>query len=207
MAEATTELDLVVGSMITMRPDEDREAYEEEFENLQDVQSFLREEGIEVDLVGQPGTEVWEGGIGRLEDLYLLKLLAAHLEQGHQPQSVLNSATLDGEEVDEVLANVLEGVTPTRFAHLINHQGEGGYYLPVEFAEPIWLAEEDEDEVPDEDTAVSFGSSVALLRELTELEQMFGERNVPPGGYSQALAVLKTAAQQSISNGLPIILW
>lgn len=207
MTDAAAELDLVVGSMITMRPDEDREAYEEEFENLQDVQAFLREEGIEVDLVSQPGTEVWEGGIGQLEDLYLLKLLAAHLEQGHQPQSVLNSAALDGEEVDELLASVLEGETPTRFIHLINHQGEGGYYLPVEFAEPIWLAEEDDDDGVDEDTAVSFGSSVALRRELTELEQLFKERNVPQGGYTQALGVLKTAAQQSMDNGLPIILW
>ena len=77
----------------------------------------------------------------------------------------------------------------------------------MDFAESTWLADEDDDGGVDEDTAVSFGSSVALLRELTELEQMFKERNVLQGGYTQALGVLKTAAQQSVDNGLPIILW
>src|SRR4028118_1840075 len=47
MAESMTELDLVVGSMITTRPDEDRDAYEEEREWLPDVQDLLREEGVD----------------------------------------------------------------------------------------------------------------------------------------------------------------
>ena len=35
-----TELDLVVGSMITVRPEEDREAYDEERETIADVQDL-----------------------------------------------------------------------------------------------------------------------------------------------------------------------
>jgi hypothetical protein len=208
MAERMTEIDLVVGSMITMRPDEDRAAYEEELESLQDVQDILRDEGLEIDLVSQPGTEVWEGGIESFYDLYQLKRLAAHLERGDNPQTLLGQDSQDSEEIDDLLADIWEDATQTRFPHLIKHQGDGGYYLPVDFPEPIWLdyGEEDEDAV-DEDTAVSFGSSVRLLRELTEVEELFRQHNVPAGGHTQALEVLRTAAQQSIDNGLPIILW
>jgi hypothetical protein len=48
---------------------------------------------------------------------------------------------------------------------------------------------------------------VALLRELTELEELFQRNNVPMGGPRQALQVLKTAAEQSVNHTLPIILW
>ncbi len=207
MADTVNEIDLVVGSMITMRPDEDRAAYQEELENVQDVQEILREEGIEVDLLSQPGTEVWEGGIESFYDLYQLKRLAAHLEQGDDPEMVLNSASMDSEEIDELLADIWEEAKPTRFAHLINHQGDGGYYLPTEFANPIWLDYGEEEEAINEDSAISFGSSVSLLRELTEVEQLFKQHNVPEGGHIRALQARRTAAQQSIDTGLPIILW
>ncbi len=211
MAERMTELDLVVGSMITATPEEDRDAYEEEREWLQDVQDLLREEGIEVDLLSQPGTEVWEGGIESFYDLYQLRRLAAHLERGDDVSSLLRDENTDGEEVDDLLADIWDDEVETRFPHLIKHQGDGGYYLPVDFAEPIWIDygdEEDEDEETlEEDSAVSFGSSVALMRELTEVEQLFQQANVPQAGPRKALQVLRTAAQQSIDNGLPIILW
>jgi hypothetical protein len=213
MAEAMTELDLVVGSMITSRPNEDREAYEEEREWLQDVQDLLREEGVEIDLLSQPGTEVWEGGIGSFYDLYQLRRLAAHLERGDDVGLLLDGASVDGEDVDDLLSDIWDDEAQTRFPHLIKHQGDGGYYLPVEFAEPIWVEygdEDGEDDVEDifgEDNTVSFGSSVALLQELTEVEDLFKRANIPMGGARQALQVLKTAAQQSVDNGLPIILW
>lgn len=211
MAERMTELDLVVGSMITTTPEEDREAYEEEREWLQDVQDLLREEGVEVDLLSQPGTEVWEGGIESFYDLYQLRRLAAHLERGNDVQALLNDQNVDGEDVDDLLADIWDEEAETRFPHLIKHQGDGGYYLPADFAEPIWVdygEEEDEDaELLEEDSAVSFGSSYALMRELTEIENLFQQANVPSSGARQALDVLKTAAQQSIDNGLPVILW
>src|SRR5687768_18368916 len=132
MAEPMTELDLVVGSMITARPDEDREAYEEDREWLQEVQDLLREEGVEVDLLSQPGTEVWEGGIGSFYDLYQLRRLAAHLERGEDVQTLLAGASADGEDVDDLLAEIWDDEAETSFPHLIKHQGDGGYYLPVD---------------------------------------------------------------------------
>ena len=210
MAEAMTELDLVVGSMITTRPDEDREQYEEEHEWLQDVQDLLREEGVEIDLLSQPGTEVWEGGIRSFYDLYQLRRLAAHLERGNDVGSLLSGPAADGEDVDELLADIWDEEAQTRFPHLIKHQGDGGYYLPIEFPEPIWVEygdDDDDDEGLEQDNTVSFGSSVALLRELTEVEALFQQNNVPAGGPREALQVLKTAAQQSVDTGLPIILW
>ena len=210
MAESMTELDLVVGSMITTRPDEDRDTYEEEREWIQDVQDLLREEGVEIDLLSQPGTEVWEGGISSFYDLYQLRRVAAHLERGDDIQTLLSGSAADGEDVDELLADIWDEDAQTRFPHLIKHQGDGGYYLPVEFAEPIWIEygdEEDADEVFEEDNTVSFGSSVALLRELNEVEDLFQRNNVPIAGPRRALQVLKTAAEQSVNTGLPIIIW
>ena len=216
MAEAMTELDLVVGSMITTRPDEDRSIYEEERERAQDVQELLREEGIEVDLLSQPGTEVWNGGIESFYDLYQLRRLAAHLERGDNVQTLLEGAAADGQDVDDLLAAIWAGEAQTRFPHLIKHQGDGGYYLPVEFEEPIWVEygdedddyddEDDEDFIGEDDNIVSFGSSVALRRELAEVEDLFQRTDVPRGGPWRALQVLKTAAEQSIDNGLPVIL-
>ncbi len=209
MAERMTEIDLVVGSMLTARPDEDRESYEEEREWVQDVQDLLHEEGIEVDLLAQPGTEVWEGGIESFYDLYQLKRLAAHLERNDDIQPILRTPAVDGEEVDDLLADIWDDEVETRFPHLIKHQGDGGYYLPVDFAEPIWVdfGEAEEAETLEQENAVSFGSSVGLLRELAELEALFKQANVPRGGAYHALEVLKTAAQQSVNTGLPIILW
>lgn len=211
MAQGMTELDLVVGSMITTRPEEDREAFEEEREWLQDVQDLLREEGVVVDLLSQPGTEVWEGGIESFYDLYQLRRLAAHLEQGHDIAQVLGETDVDGEDVDELLADIWDDEVPTRFPHLIKHQGDGGYYLPVDFPEPIWveseLDDDDEEMDLDDDNTVSFGSSIGLLRELGELEQLMSQHNVPQGGPRKAMEVLRTAAQQSVNTSLPIIVW
>jgi hypothetical protein len=213
MTERMTELDLVVGSMITTTPEEDREAYEEEREWLQDVQDLLREEGVEVDLLAQAGTEVWEGGIESFYDLYQLRRLAAHLERGNDVKGLLNDQHADGEDVDDLLADIWDEEAETRFPHLIKHQGDGGYYLPADFAEPIWIdygdEEDDEEGVMEmeEETAVSFGSSYGLMRELTEIENLFQQASIPQGGAHNALQVLKTAAQQSIDTGLPVILW
>jgi hypothetical protein len=208
----THELDLVVGSMITVRPDEDQAMYNEEKAWLEEVQDLLREDGIEVDLVSRPGTEVWEGGIESFNDLYLLRRLAAHAERGGDIAAVA-ADTSDEDEVDPLLADIWEGTEQTKFIHLISHQGEGGYYLPVDFSEPIWLSYGDEEEEASEDEewndeVVSFGSSVALMRELTELETVLNAA----GGASlgSALATLNTlreAAKQSMEHQLPIILW
>ena len=216
MDETLYEIDLVVGSMINVRPDEDRGAYEEELERVQDVQDLLREEGIEVDLVSQPGTEVWEGGITSFYDLYQLKQLAAHLERGEDVQMLLSNSSPDGQEYDNLLADIVSEEATTRFPHLIRHQGDGGFYLPADFADPIWVESDDEEDLDaeddgedlfDEGKVITFGSSVALVRELSELEDLFRRANVPMGGPRQALQALKTGAEQSVSTGLPLIVW
>jgi hypothetical protein len=215
MAEATgmTELDLLVGSMFTTRPEEDRDLYEEEREWLSDIQDLLREEGVEVDLLSRPGVEVWEGGIERFGDLYALRLIAAYLEQGRDLAPLLGADVPIEDEPDPLLAAIWQGEASTRYPHLINHQADGGYYLPADFAEPIWV-EFDQDDGADEDdeeggeSVVSFGSSIGLQRELVELEGQLRQAGVPAGHpASRCLEVLRAAADQSVANDLPIIVW
>mgnify|MGYP001053433949 CR=1 FL=1 len=205
-----TELDLLVGSIFTTRPDEDRELFEEEREWLSDIQDLLREEGIEVDLLSRPGVELWEGGIERFMDLYQLRLLAAYIEKGQDIAPLRNFNPESAHEPDPLLAAIWEGEEPTRYPHLINHQADGGYYLPVDFAEPIWLEfDQDEDEANDlQEPVVSFGSSVALQRELVELEAQLQQHGIATNSAPyRCLQVLRTAVDQSVANDLPIIVW
>jgi hypothetical protein len=208
-----TELDLLVGSMFTTHPEEDRELFEEEQEWLADIQDLLREEGVEVDLLSRPGVEVWEGGIERFGDLYTLRLLAAYLENDKDVAPVLKRGQEIEEEPDPLLAAIWDGSATTRFAHLINHQAEGGYYLPADFAEPIWIefddtGEDDNDEGYGDESVISFGSSIALQRELVELEGLLRSANVPESSPAfRCLQVLRAAADQSVANDLPIIVW
>jgi len=216
MSDRMTELDLVVGSMFTSRPEEDRELYEDEREWLSDIQDLLREEGVEADLLSRPGVEIWEGGIERFMDLYQLRQIAAYLEQDRDIAPLLKDGPPSDGDPDPLLVAIWDGEQPTRFAHLINHQADGGYYLPVDFAEPIWLeAEEeepaeadDEEDGEDDEPFISFGSSVGLQRELAELAGMLQQAGVPAQSAAvRCLLVLRTAADQSIANGLPIIVW
>ena len=212
MSDDMNELDLMVGSMFTVLPAEDREAFEEEQAYLADIQELLREEGVEVDLLSRPGAQVWDGGVKDFADLYNLRLMAAYLEQGKDIAPILANGDV-GEEPDPLLAKIWEGDETTRYSNLINHQAEGGYYLPVDFAEPIWIEWETEegDGESDEDSGdsvVSFGSSIGLQRELTELEQKLTEAGVPARhGAMSCLKVLRQAADASVSNDLPIIVW
>jgi hypothetical protein len=199
------ELDLAVGSMITTRPDEDRSVYEEERESVAQVQDQLREEGITIDLLAQPGTEVWESGIETMGALYQLSRLAAHLERDEDVSDILADGPVIYEELDAMVTDVWDDLATTRFPHLINLQGINSYYLPVDFAQPVWLAFENED--GEEDSAF-FGSSIALQRELVEVDGLLRNANVPAQSEAvKCLEVLREAAQQSIDSDLPIIVW
>ncbi|HMO59670.1 MAG TPA: hypothetical protein PKA05_19155 [Roseiflexaceae bacterium] len=209
-----TELDLLVGSMFTTDPEEDREAYEDEREWLADIQDLLREEGVEVDLLSRPGAEVWEGGIERFSDLYTLRLIAASLENERDIAELIQHGVEIDAEPDPLLAAIWEGSAQTRYPHLINHQAEGGYYLPTDFAEPIWVefddgdAEEEDDDDEVLESVISFGSSVGLQRELVELDGLLRAANVAAdSAVYRCLTVLRTAADQSVANDLPIIVW
>src|SRR6185369_6900305 len=106
MSDRMTELDLVVGSMFTTRPEEDRDLYEDEREWLSDIQDLLREEGVEADLLSRPGVEIWEGGIEHFMDLYKLRLLAAYLEQGRDIAPILDPNADLETEPDPLLAAI-----------------------------------------------------------------------------------------------------
>jgi hypothetical protein len=210
MSDRMTELDLVVGSMFTTRPEEDRELFEEEREWLSDIQDLLREEGVEIDLLSRPGVEIWEGGIDRFMDLYQLRQSAAHLEQGRDIAPLLQAELPADGEPDPLLVAIWDGEQPTRFPHLINHQAEGGYYLPVDFAEPIWLEAEDEEALEEEgdEPYISFGSSIGLQRELAELVDLLQQAGVPAqSSLFRCARALREAADQSVANDLPIIVW
>lgn len=211
------EITLVVGSLFTSTPQEDPEEFAEERENLSQLQDVLREQGVVVDLLSNPGLVLWEGGIRSYGDLYRLRQIAAHLEQGTEIASLLKRKPDADEEVDPVLAAIFSEEMPTQFPHLIKHTGENGYYIPVEFANPIWIEEEEEedeeaafDAEDDEYTGeiIAFGSSSALQRELHMLQGYLQQFNVPANHpVMRCLQALRTAADLSVQNGLPIVVW
>jgi len=203
--EVASELDLVVGSMITMRPDEDRTVYEEEYESVATVQDQLREEGIDVDLLSQPGTEVWEGSLEHMGALYQLSRLAARLEHEQDIAEVIADGPVIGEDLDRVVTDVWDDLAKSRFQHLINLQGINSYYMPADFDQPVWLSFEDEE--GEEDNAF-FGSSARLQRELAELGPMLIKAGVSHTSEAyQCLELLREAAAKSLEYGLPIIVW
>jgi hypothetical protein len=200
-----TELDLVVGSLITVRPDEDRAAFDEEHELVSEVQDQLRHHGIVIDLLGQPGTEVWEGGIESAGALYQLSRLATRLEQDDDISAVLEDGPVIYDELDRAVTDVWDDMANTRFPHLVNLQGIYSYYLPVDFETPIWLPMESEEGTEEE---AFFGSSVRLQQELTTLREMLHQAEVPAKSAAfHCLDVLHEAATQSVKNSLPIIVW
>ena len=200
-----TELDLVVGSLITVRPEEDRAAFEEDRDAIADVQEQLLEEGIEIDLLSQPGVEVWEGGIETMGELYQLSRLATRLENGIDIAEVIEDGPILTDDLDRSVTDVWDDMRPTRFPHLVNLQGINSYYLPVDFDQPVRLPFEDEDGEEDE---AFFGSSSMLLRELTDLEELLRNAHVSTrvAAY-RCLQTLRDAALQSTRIGLPIIVW
>ncbi len=205
MADIVTELDLVVGSLVTVRPDEDRESFEEQRETVATVQDQLRENQIDVDLLSQPGMEIWEGGIETIGSLYQLSRLATRLEQDADIAPVLEDGPVIYDELDRAVTDVWDELATTRFPNLVHLQGINSYYLPVEFDQPVWLPFENDTGEQDE---AFFGSSVRLQQELTSLEEMLRRANVPVRSAAfRSLEVLHEAATQSVRSGLPIIVW
>ncbi|RRR72094.1 MAG: hypothetical protein EI684_10620 [Candidatus Viridilinea halotolerans] len=205
-SDQMTELDLAVGAMITVRPDEDHEAYTEQHESISIVQDQLRDEGIDIDLLAMPGTQVWEGGLEHMGALYQLSRLAVHLERGDDVAQVIEDGpVIYEEELDAALTDVWDDLTQTRFAHLVNLQGIDSYYLPADFAKPLWMPFENEE--GEEDSAF-FGSAHALQREIAELGPLLINAGVKPNSDAyRCLELLREAANQSITHGLPVIIW
>lgn len=203
--EQPTELDLVVGSMITVRPEEDRAAYTEEYESVSAVQDQLRDEGIDIDLISQPGTEVWEAGLANMGALYQLSRLAARLERGDDISEVIEDGPVLNDDLDRTVTDIWDELATTRFAHLINLQGINSYYIPADFEKPVWLNFENED--GEEDSAF-FGSAQRLQAELVELAPMLVSAGIKHNAEAfLCLEMLRTAAAKSIEFGLPVIVW
>ncbi|GAB4211568.1 MAG: hypothetical protein OHK0022_46260 [Roseiflexaceae bacterium] len=213
MSDSSTgaELNLLVGSMFTTRADEDRALYEQEREWLSELQDLLREEGIEADLLSRPGVEVWEGSIEDFSEVHRLQLLAAYLEHGQDIAGLLSTDMDPYADPDPLLEEIWNDERQTRYPHLIRHSPHSGYYLPVEFGEPLQLVADEEAELDEEDEAIediSIGSSIALQRELVDLEQQFQAAGISTKSAPyRALRALRDAADQSVKVDLPIVLW
>ncbi len=203
--DQVTELDLVVGSLVTTHPDEDRDLFEEEREVAELLQDQLREHNINIDLLAQPGTEVWEGGIDTVGALYQLGRLATHMERDDDISEVLAEGPVIYDELDSFVTDVWDDLVPTRFPHLVNLQGINSYYLPVDFEQPVELPFLDEQQ---EEDAAFFGSSVRLQQELTSLKEWLQQAGVPVNSSAfRCLEVLHEAATQSVRSNLPIAVW
>lgn len=200
-----TELDLAVGSMITVRPDEDRAAYAEEYDSVSAVQDQLRDEGIDIDLLSMPGTQVWEGGLQNMGALYQLSRFAVHLERGDDLAEVLEDGPVIYDDLDRTVTDIWDELTKTRYTHLVNLQGINSYFLPADFEKPVWLSFENDD--GEEDSAY-FGSSYRLQGELAELGPLLIRAGVNSNAEAyRCLELLREAAAKSIETGLPVIVW
>lgn len=200
------ELDLVVGSLISTRPDEDYAVFSEERETVSELQRHLQAAGIEIDLLALPGTQIWEGSIESVGALYQLCRLATRLEQDADITPVLEDGPIIYEDdLDRAVTDVWDALKPTRFPHLVHLPGFGSYYLPIDFAQPVVVPIRNEQGEQDE---AFVGSSVQLQREVTELATRLQQAGVPSRTSAyQCLMVLRTAAEQSLNFHLPIIFW
>ncbi|NBU64408.1 MAG: hypothetical protein EBS29_07920 [Chloroflexia bacterium] len=207
------EITLVVGSLFNYTPAEDRESYEEEREWIQQLQDALRQEGVIIDLMTNPGVQIWEGGIRRYGDLYRLSQAAAYIEQGMDITPLLNKKFTEEEDLDPILKQIIEGELDTQFPHFIKPDGDPFFYIPVEFAEPIIIPIEADDEFEfdeddEEENYVSFGSTPRLQQELYRLNTLLVQMQVPATHpVMRCLAALRNATELSISNDLPIAVW
>ncbi|MBM4412761.1 MAG: hypothetical protein FJ040_04855 [Chloroflexi bacterium] len=208
------EITLLVGSIFTFTPEEDRAAFEEEREWVSELQDNLRESGVVVDLLANPGTAIWEGGVKSYGDLYRLRQVAAYIENGQDITPLLSTKVTEDEDVDPLLERIFSDELMTQFPHLIKHQGDSGYYLPVDFAEPIWIVGEDYmDELiykewDEEEEIFAFGSSPALQRELHQLSVILNQMRVPTRHpIMRCLESFREGVSVSVQNDLPLIIW
>jgi len=200
-----SKLYLAVGSLLTHTPDEDPEEYEDERARLADMSAWLADEGIDVDLLSEPGREVWQGEIAEFAHVYHLRVLAAHLGAGRDIAPLKVNRLPKTETPDALLSKIWEGNTASPYEHLINHTLTDGFYLPVEFESPIWGQGSDDDE---QESVVSFGSAMALQRELAQLKAALDKEQIAPRHPAYvALVTLAAAAQMSVTHRLPISIW
>jgi len=125
--------------------------------------------------IGEPDPVLADGHrIGRYSALHVLRGLAvAYEDLGIKVQ------TLSEDDLESAIAmtSMREQDAPTRFRHLIDHSDAEGYYVPMEIGAPMGIEYQppaDELDAEDSVESVSIGSSLALLRELNELQTVLG---------------------------------
>jgi hypothetical protein len=125
--------------------------------------------------LGEPDESLADGHrIGRYSALHLLRGLAVAYDGRGAALQALAEEDLEA-VIDQFYA--LEIDAPTRFQHLINHSDAEGYYVPLEIGEPVGIEYRPSVEDPEADDSVetvSIGSSLALLRELNDLQAALG---------------------------------
>lgn len=135
-----------------------------------------------------------------LRDLYFLETDLAEPREGEGLSEEVGTMA----ELEELrtIAAALHGKTPDdyqsgrvpaglEFNHLINHTGDEGYYLPVDFPQSFFMEE------------IALGSAVALLRELEALQPVLTERF--PGEMAIALATPDEAERAPVPG--PVGIW
>ncbi|HMA34318.1 MAG TPA: hypothetical protein VKY74_07520 [Chloroflexia bacterium] len=96
------------------------------------------------------------------------------------------------------------GAPPGRFPHLLDHAAPPWYYVPREFAQPLWLPEPQPQSHagPAPRRTLSVGSVPALARELEELEPFLAAQGLDPQLWFPAPLLEATAV--SLETGLVI---
>lgn len=205
MTHLTAELDLVVGSLFTVREQANRKVFREEAAMLAQVQQQLETADVRYDFFCEPGTVVWTGDIETLDALYQLCRLAVRLERNEDVTNVLADGPVLTDNVDSEITMVWDGKRSTTFPHLIHLQGINSYFLPIPFPAPLWLPFVNAEKQPHE---AYFASSVQLHEELLRLQPMLARLVlVPDAPAMQCFTTLLTASTFSIQARLPLIVW
>ncbi len=109
------------------------------------------------------------------------------------------------QSVADLRAAIAAGTLATRFPHLLGHAAAPWYYVPRQFARPLWLP----DPQPQSHAGapvgrISVGSVSALAAELEALDGFLTAHGLDPVAYFPAPLLEATA--RSLETGLPIIL-
>jgi hypothetical protein len=201
----TAELELVVGSIITVREDANRKQYNKERDIAVQVQQQLAAAGVEVDLVRGAGQELWHGGIETMGALYHLSRMAVYLETKKPIAGVLSDGPVLPENLDSAITDIWRGKKESDFPHLVFLQGINSHYLPVDFERPLWLSFKNEEDKLEE---ALFGSSIRLEQELLALTPLLQQAQVHSDADAyRCLETLLAGASASRAAALPLIVW
>jgi hypothetical protein len=205
MVSRTAELDLVVGSLITVREAENRKIFKQQQAIAEQIQAQLHGAGIDYDFLFEPGTVVWTGSIETLDALYHLQRLAVRLEHGRDVAQVLAEGPVLTDDLDSMVTNIWEQRKTTQFPHLLYLKGINSYYLPLDFSQALWLPFKN---IHNEQDEAYFGSAIRLQKELAVLKVMLDGIELSSDSPTyRCFETLLTASTLSQQARLPAIIW